>query len=111
MWNWLLNVIAKGESGRRENPGVGTMRRAFERQGASPVEPAIKKQILSDLDLLSPEQQRRAAELVHRMVSATPKGTPGRDLLRFAGTLDDESAREMIEAIEEGCEQVNPDEW
>lgn len=75
------------------------------------MEPAIKKQILSDLDQLSPEQQRRAADLVHRMVSARPKGTPGRDLLPFAGWLDDESAREMVEAIEEGCEQVNLDEW
>ena len=74
-------------------------------------EPAIKKQILDDLEQLSPEQQERAAELVHGLVSARPKGTPGRDLLRFAGTLDDESAREMTEAIEEGCERVDLDEW
>jgi len=71
-------------------------------------EPAIKKQILSHLEQLSPEQQKRAAELVHGLVSARPKGTPGRDLLRFAGTLDRESARQMREAIEEGCERVAP---
>lgn len=75
------------------------------------VMPAIKEQILYDLDRLSPEQQKRAAELVHGLISPLPKGTPGRELLRFAGTLDDESARQMMEAIEEGCERVDLDEW
>lgn len=75
------------------------------------VEPGIKEQILRDLDRLSTEQQKRAAELVHGLVSARPKGTPGRELLRFAGILDDESAREMTEAIEKGCERVDLDEW
>jgi hypothetical protein len=73
--------------------------------------PAVKAQILIDLDQLSPEEQKRAAELVHRLVPPRPKGVAGRDLLRFAGTLDAESAREMREAIEEGCERVDLDEW
>lgn len=75
------------------------------------VHPAIKEQILNDLDRLSPAMQRRAADLVHGLVSTLPQGAPGRDLLRFAGTLDDESAREMTEAIEQGCERVDPDAW
>ena len=73
--------------------------------------PAIRDQILSDLDRLDPEKQNRAAELVHGLVLADRRGTPGKELLRFAGTLDDESAREMRQAIEEGCERVDPDEW
>lgn len=71
--------------------------------------PAVKKQILEDLDRLSPELQQRAADLVHGLVETTPRGTPGRELLRFSGTLDDESARQMSEAIEEGCERVDLD--
>lgn len=73
--------------------------------------PAVKEQILGDLGRLSAEEQQRAAELVHNLVSATPKGTPGRDLLPFVGTIDDQSAREMIEAIDEECERVDQDEW
>ena len=73
--------------------------------------PAVKEQILSDLDQLSPDLQRRAADFVHSLVSPGLKGTPGRDLLRFVGTLDDESARQMMEAIEEECERVDLDEW
>ena len=73
--------------------------------------PAIKQQILSDLNQLPPEKQRRAAELVHSLVLPVVEGTPGHDLMRFAGILDDQSAQEMIEAIEEGCERVDLDEW
>jgi hypothetical protein len=75
------------------------------------VQTAIKEQILKDLSRLSPEQQRKAAELIHDLASTPRAGTLGRDLLRFAGTLDNESARQMIEAIEEGCERVDLDEW
>jgi hypothetical protein len=75
------------------------------------LEPEIKEQILDDLDRLSPEEQKRAAEFVHRLVSPVPRGATGEDLRKLAGTLDDESARQMREAIEEGCERVDPDEW
>ena len=75
------------------------------------VEPAIKEQILSDLNRLSPAQQRRAAELVHGLVSTLPRGASVEDLLRVAGSLDDEAAHEMMKAIEEGCERVDLDEW
>jgi hypothetical protein len=40
-----------------------------------------------------------------------PNGTPGIELLRFAGTLSDEDAQAMKRAIEEDCEQVDPDAW
>jgi hypothetical protein len=38
-------------------------------------------------------------------------GTPGAALLRFAGSIPPADLREMAEAIEEGCEQVDPDGW
>jgi hypothetical protein len=73
--------------------------------------PTVKEQILSDLDRLSPEQQERAAELVHRLVAPLPKGASVEDLLSVAGTLNDQAACEMMQAIEEGCERVDLDEW
>jgi hypothetical protein len=75
------------------------------------VQPAIKEQILSDLDRLSPEQQQRAAELVHGLVNPRLQGASIEDLLTVAGTLDEESAREMREAVEESCERVDLEEW
>lgn len=75
------------------------------------VMPAVKAQILSDLNQLSPIQQRRAAELVRGLVSALPKGASIEDLLQVAGSLNDEAAQEMMEAIREGCERVDLHEW
>lgn len=74
------------------------------------VVPAIKKRILEDLARLTPEEQARAAELVHGLVSPLPKGASVKDLMMVAGTLDDESAREMMTAIDEGCERVGLDQ-
>lgn len=72
---------------------------------------AIRKQILSDLDRLSPKQQHQAAEFVRGLATQTSPGVAGRDLLRFGGTLDNESARQMLEAIDEGCERVDAADW
>jgi hypothetical protein len=47
-----------------------------------------------------------------RTLSEPPRqGTPGVLLLRFAGSIPPEDLREMANAIEEGCEQVNSDGW
>jgi hypothetical protein len=73
--------------------------------------PAVKDQILQDLDQLSPEQQQQAAVLVRGLVSRLPKGASVEDLMPLAGCLDEQSAREMMQAIEEGCERVDLDEW
>lgn len=48
--------------------------------------------------------------MVRSLVSGLPRGASAEDLRALAGTLDDESAREMTEAVEEGCERVDPDE-
>ena len=77
------------------------------------IEPSIKQKILEDLDRLSPELQRKAQELVHGLTvsGSKPRGTPGKELMQFAGILDEEGAREMERAIEEGCERIDFDAW
>lgn len=75
------------------------------------IEPTIKEQILKDLDRLSPEDQRRALDLVHSLVAPAPKGASVEDLLSLSGTLDKDSAREMREAIAEHCERIDPRDW
>ena len=74
-------------------------------------QPSIKQQILDDLDRMPPELQRRAQELVHGLAASAsrPEGTPGKELLRFAGMLDEDAAREMERTIEEGYEGVGYD--
>jgi hypothetical protein len=55
-----------------------------------------QEQILADLDRLSPKQQRRAADLVHGLVSPLPAGASVEDLLQVAGRLDEDSVRQMM---------------
>jgi hypothetical protein len=69
--------------------------------------PAIEEQIRSDLDRLSAEQQRKAAEFVHSLVSTPPRVGSIEGLMDLSGSLDDRSAREMMEAIEDGCRRVD----
>lgn len=73
--------------------------------------PDVKDRIMRDLDRLSPERQKHAAELVGGLVCSLPQGASVEDLLEVVGILDEESAREMTQAIEEGCERVDPGEW
>jgi hypothetical protein len=39
------------------------------------------------------------------------QGTPGKKLLKFAGTLRTEDRELMLRAIEEDCRRVNGNEW
>ena len=75
------------------------------------IDGALQDELLKQLEQLSPNLQRRVVDFTAALVQSVPKGTPGDELLRFAGTLDPEDAKEMIEAIEAGCEQVDRDEW
>ena len=75
------------------------------------IDEILQKQLSEQLEQLSPNLQRRVVDFAMALVQSVPKGTPGDELLRFAGTLDPEDAREMIEAIEAGCERINGDEW
>jgi hypothetical protein len=70
----------------------------------------IKEELLASLEDLPEERQLQVLSFA-RSLNAVPRGVPGKDLLRFAGALDDQSAREITDAIEEGCERVDLGEW
>ena len=69
---------------------------------------AVKEKIVRRLDALTEEQQRRVLDFTYT-VAERPVGTPGKDLLRFAGTISEEDVRLMERAIEEDCERIDPD--
>lgn len=73
------------------------------------IDAAVKQGILDDLERLPPELQRRARELVHNLIPVRPKGASIEEAMALAGTLDDESAQQMLTAIEEEFEQVELD--
>jgi hypothetical protein len=72
--------------------------------------PTLAKQIMDKLDRLPDDKLEKAMKLIEGLERETPKGTPGRELRQFAGTLSREEADEMLQAVEE-CRQIEPDAW
>jgi hypothetical protein len=72
-----------------------------------------REQELHDyLDRIPTEKQRRVVEFA-RTLAEFPVGhdAVADDLDRFAGSIDATDLALMSQAIEEGCEQVNSDDW
>jgi hypothetical protein len=72
---------------------------------------AVERELQRRLSRLGPVEKARVLEYTRSLDEPRQQGTPGAALLRFAGSIPAESLREMADAIEEGCERVDPDGW
>lgn len=75
------------------------------------INPIIERDLREQLDKLPTDQQRRVLDFARALATSRPRGSAGADLMYLAGTLDPADAQDMIRAIEDGCEVVNPDDW
>ncbi len=75
------------------------------------VDAGIRERIEQRLGRLRPQDQRRVLEFADALVLSRPRGVPGKEFVKFAGGMRPEDAREMLDAIEEGCEKVDPNGW
>jgi hypothetical protein len=71
----------------------------------------LEEEISERLAQLDPAQQRAVLDYASALAESPRRDGSGAALLRFAGTMDPEVAREIAEAIEEACERVNPNGW
>ena len=71
----------------------------------------ITQQVIKQLDQLPFELQRKVLDFARALALSLPEGTPGKQLLRFAGIMEPGDIQAMIQAIEAGCERVDADEW
>ncbi len=62
----------------------------------------IRDQIIEQVDRLDGTQRQQLLDFARRLTA--PEGTPGRDLLRFAGAIDPSDLEATSRAIQEGCE-------
>jgi hypothetical protein len=69
----------------------------------------LYQQIIQDASALNESQQRQVLAYIQSLRGARPKS--GADLVQLAGTISLEDLRLMEQAIEEGCEQVDPHGW
>lgn len=72
---------------------------------------SIRDELLALMNGLSREEQQRVLEFTRSLSSESPKGTPGKDLLHLAGSISPEDARQIAEAVEEECEQIDYSKW
>lgn len=75
------------------------------------INPLIEKEIHTQLQKLSLQEQIQVLNFAKTLAGTMPVGVPGKEMLKFAGILSHEEAKEMLEAIEEGCGQVDLNEW
>lgn len=69
----------------------------------------LSKNIEQSLGQLSPYQQKKLLEFLEALVSE-PK-TEKQNLLRFAGSIDQADLALMQQAIADGCEKIDGNEW
>ena len=67
----------------------------------------VEKDIYELLGRLPIEQQRQVLEFARSLATARVHGVPGKDLLRFEGTISHEDLITIEHTVKEGCEKVN----
>lgn len=70
----------------------------------------LKKRLHQEVDALPDDLQRKVLDFARALALSVPQGVPGKQLLKFSGLISAEDARQMLEAVEAGCEKVD-DEW
>ena len=75
------------------------------------MDPSITQEIVERLHELPASQQQLVLEVVRSLASPKPQGVPALDLLPPTGAITADDAREMMNAIEEGCERVDANAW
>ncbi|MBW4675432.1 MAG: hypothetical protein KME52_15825 [Desmonostoc geniculatum HA4340-LM1] len=71
----------------------------------------IFDRLIEELKVMPEDLQYRVLEFARTLVSSQIHGVPGKQLLNFAGTISPNDIQLIREAIEQGCEQVDIDEW
>ncbi len=69
----------------------------------------VKDKIMEQIERLPDPQQRQVLDFARRL--AAPSSVPGRDLLRFAGSIDPADLEAMSQAVLEGCEKIDLNAW
>ncbi|MDJ1181628.1 hypothetical protein [Roseofilum casamattae] len=69
-----------------------------------------EQQWIARFESTTDEQWEAMARSVRQEIKER-SGTPGRELLRFAGSIPTEDLKIMADAIQEDCSRIDIDEW
>jgi hypothetical protein len=71
----------------------------------------IIEEVVEQLKVMPQHLQWQVLEFVRALVKAEVRGTPGLELLHFAGSIPSDDLQLMREAIEQDCERIDVDDW
>jgi len=69
------------------------------------------EKVVEQLKSLPYDLQRQVLEFTRVLALSVPRGVAGKQLLQFAGAIPLSDVDLMREAVEQGCEQVDANEW
>ncbi|MFG6099577.1 hypothetical protein SPB21_30320 [Leptothoe sp. ISB3NOV94-8A] len=72
---------------------------------------SIIDQVIEQLSNMPQSLQQQVLQFARILGQVRLQSTPGQKLLKFAGSIQSDDLTLMQDAIEEGCEQVDLDEW
>ncbi|WP_016951482.1 hypothetical protein [Anabaena sp. PCC 7108] len=72
---------------------------------------SIADQVIEQLKIMPQDLQYEVLAFARSLTKSKIKGVPGKELLKFAGSIPKEDLQLMSEAIKQDCEQVDFDEW
>ena len=69
------------------------------------------ERVTHQLEMLPDDSIEHVLEFITTLKHPSAKGTPGKKLMKFAGTFRPKDAELMMQAIEQDCRRVDIDEW
>lgn len=72
---------------------------------------SVIDQVVEQLRAMPQPLQSQVLEFARTLTASKVQGVPGKELLRFAGAIPSDDLQLMQEAIEQGCEKVDLNEW
>jgi hypothetical protein len=72
---------------------------------------SIIDQLMEKLKMMPEDLQYQVLQFARSLTGEKIKGVPGKELLRFAGSIPKEDLQLMSAVITEDCEQIDTDEW
>ncbi|KOR36208.1 MULTISPECIES: hypothetical protein [Planktothricoides] len=67
--------------------------------------------VVEQLKVMPQQKQWQVLEFIETLLKTEVRGTPGKQLLRFAGSIPSDELQLMSEAIAQDCEEVDINEW
>jgi hypothetical protein len=71
----------------------------------------VTQAIVVYVERLDPVQQSQVLAFAQQLAAQQRRGTPGAELLAFAGGIDAHTLADLHQAITADCETVDPNEW